>query len=57
MPATSTTTEDTAAAKTVLEILRGELEVLTAHIIDLHNALDGPPGAAADLARKLRDRY
>lgn len=46
---------DIEAAKRVLYHVRSLLEVLTADVIDLRNALDGEPGEASALAAKLLD--
>lgn len=47
---------DGAAAKRLLEHIRGTLECLTADVINFQNALDGPPGMLAELADKVLDR-
>jgi hypothetical protein len=46
---------DIEAAKHVLYHVRSHLELLTADVIDLRNALDGEPGSARALAAKLLD--
>jgi hypothetical protein len=46
---------DIEAAKRVLSHIRSYLELLTADVADLINALDGEPGEACALAAKLLD--
>jgi hypothetical protein len=47
--------DDAAAAKRVLSHIRSYLELLTADVADLTNALDGKPGEVTALAAKLLD--
>jgi hypothetical protein len=53
---TDGTDADLAAAKLLLEHMRGTLECLTADMIDFRSALDGPPGLLAALADKVLER-
>ncbi len=49
------TAADIAAAKRVLSHIQSYLELLTADVRDLMNALDKGPGAASELAAELLD--
>jgi len=46
----------TAAAKRLLEHIRQALESLTVDVIEFQDALNGPPGALAELTDKVLDR-
>jgi hypothetical protein len=55
-PRTDGTDADLAAARRLLEHMRGTLECLAADVIDFQNALDGPPGVLTELADKVLER-